>query len=91
MRGPTGPNPHNIMEKATQENYLAIMLESYENQLAQVEETLTKMDQHRTQLEQQRELFTRDVETLREYLGLDEETEETREASEQITLVTDEE
>lgn len=76
------------MQKATQENYLAIMLESYENQLAQVEETLTKIDQHKQQLLQQRDLFSMDIATLREYLGLEDETEETRETASQISLVT---
>ena len=63
------------------DKYLSIMLESYENQLAQVEDGLTKLADHVAQMEAQRDAFAQDIVTIRGLLGLDEETEETREAA----------
>ena len=67
------------------DKYLSIMLESYENQLAQVQDGLTKLTDHIAQMEAQRDAFAQDIETIRGLLGLDEETEETRQAAEQVS------
>jgi len=67
------------------DKYLSIMLESYENQLRQVEDGLTKLADHVAQMEAQRDAFAQDIVTIRGLLGLDEETEETRQAAEQVS------
>lgn len=67
------------------DKYLSIMLESYENQLAQVQDGLAKLTDHIAQMEAQRDAFAQDIETIRGLLGLDEETEETRQAAEQVS------
>ena len=73
------------------EKYLAIMLESYENQLQQVEDGITKLEAHLNQMVEQQNAFTQDIETIRELLGLEAETNETREAASELSLVTEEE
>jgi regulator of replication initiation timing len=73
------------------EKYLAIMLESYENQLQQVEDGITKLEAHLNQMVEQQNAFTQDIETIRELLGLEAETDETREAASELSLVTEEE
>lgn len=73
------------------EKYLAIMLESYENQLQQVEDGITKLEEHLNQMVEQQNAFIQDIETIRELLGLEAETDETREAASELSLVTEEE
>ena len=73
------------------EKYLAIMLESYETQLQQVEDGITKLEAHLNQMVEQQNAFTQDIETIRELLGLEAETDETREAASELSLVTEEE